>query len=390
MRVFALFVVAVAAVSAVGLEHRNAAANHLEQQVSKSSFGKTVLAQLQAQVTAGAPIDELRSIIAEIRTRLTEAQSADDAQAAQYKTQCESEVAQLNQEIKDLEARIEALKLAIKAKKDDITRIEGEIKTTEDKIAFDEAEIVRINESIDANDAEWAKDHQTFLNRTHDTNLCLEALAEIRAIPGIDEVLAGGQDATAADFQNDNVYTGLLQKAAHKVSAPDVKAFVQLTAAAISQLSKGDVDSLKKLLDDLELDLQNYLVELVEDDKKNQAAYEEKNTALLGELAAANDTLEADKAHLIKLQGDLAQAQTELAALEKDLADTEQELTNTENELVATQQKCADLQQSFLDRSGERVEEQATLDQIEAIIEEKLGGAPEHIGEAVADVSVAE
>lgn len=389
MRVVAILLLAVAA-SAVSLGHKDASMNHLEQKVAKTTFGATVLAQIQSKISTGAPVDELKSIIAEIRTRLTEAQSADDGQMASYKTQCEAEVAQLNKEIADLEAIIAGLELDIQASKNEIIRLEGEIVATEKKIAFDESEIVRINDELDANEAQWNFDHATFINRTHDTNLCLEAIAEIKAIPGIDEVLSGNQDQTAADYQNDNIYTGLLETAAKKVGDASVKSFVELTAAAISQLSKGDVDSLKKLLDDLETDLQDYLVELENDDKANEKAYQEKKSALYAELAIATDTLEADKLHLEDLQGQLSAEQAHLAELERSLASRKKQLADTEALLAATEQKCRDLKAAYDERSSDRVEEQNTLDEIERIIMEKLGGAPEHISAAVADVSVAE
>lgn len=387
MRVFAILCLAVAA-SAVSLGHTSTSTNHLEQKVSKSTFGASVLAQIQEKVSTGAPVDELKSIIAEIRTRLTEAQAADDKQVASYKEQCTAEIAQLNKEIKDLEAVIAGLELDIQASKNEIIRIEGEIVATEKKITFDKAEIVRINGELDANEAQWAFDHETFINRTHDTNLCLEAIAEIKAIPGIDEVLSGNQDQTAADYQNDNIYTGLLETAAKKVGDASVKSFVELTAAAISQLSKGDVDSLKKLLDDLEQDLQDYLVELENDDKANEKAYQEKKSALYAELAFAHDTLAADELHLENLQNQLAAEKAHLASLEAQLAAKQKELADTVAELAATEQKCNDLKAAYDERSSDRVEEQNTLDEIERIIMEKLGGAPEHIGEAVKDVSV--
>lgn len=371
MRVFAILVLAVAA-SAVGLEHRSAATNHLEQQVQKTAFGQSVLAQLQAQVAAGAPLDELNDIIKEIRDRLTAAQDADTNQRDQYRIQCTKEINDLNTEIDNLKTKIQNLKADIAASEAEIVRLKDAIAAQKQKILFDESEIKRVNEALDANDLEWQIDHQIFLNRTRDTKLCLSALDEIKQIDGIDEILAPNQDEVAGDYQDSNFYTTLLQKAAKKVQAPSVKAFVQLTAAAVAQLDKGDVDSLKSLLDQLEQDLNNYLVELETDDKNNEKAYNEKKAALSAELNAAEDTLKEDKEHLARLQADLKKEEENLADLQAQLLQTQDDLRAKEAELAATEQKCKDLEEAYQTRSSERTEELKTLAEIERIINTSL------------------
>lgn len=216
------------------------------------------------------------------------------------------------------------------------------------------------------------------MNRTADTKLVLEALNEIEKIVR-ESKLEQNQGDSAQDYAPQDIYTGLIEKLATKVSDPTVLSFIQTTTLAMTQMDRGDVDKLNELIQQLRADLQKYLGELADDDKDNEKAHADKNTALLVERGAAEDTLSNDKDTKTGLEGKLGDAKTNLKKLDAELVELQEFLADLLAEQTAQGQKCQDLSEAYTVRAKDRTEELETLKEIEKIIEEKLDGTPDHI-----------
>jgi len=372
-RIFSCLVAVAVAVSAVNLEHKN----------TQSAFGETVLTQLQNKISQGSPASELKNIIEQIRSRLNGAQSEDAAQSAEYHRQCIDEDTQLDADIVSKGEDIENKKGEISEKEAQIRTLTDHIAAYADKILRDQDTIDNVNAELSVNEDEWVQDQALYKNRTDDTNTCIEAINEIR---GLDlGKLRAGQEDTAAAYQGDvyNEKMSLLQKLSTRVHDASVLAFVQTTQLAMSQMTKGQIEDLESMLTTLEQDLKNYLVELTTDNGKNEEAYKQKKMALGSELADATATKAADTATHAQKQADKATAQGELKVLDSELASEKALLQGLKNEKIATQKKCDDLAAAFQTRSDERTEELDTLEEIEAIIEEKLGGIQSHVTDSI-------
>lgn len=375
-------VLAVLAMSAqaVNLEHR-------AQAVRGSSFGQDVLAELQSKMDAGAPIEELISIIDEIATRLSEAQTADDAQNAAHREQCKTDIEAQQAEIERINGTVNDLKAAIATKKSNIAAKKGEIAGLEEDIKNDKADIAATIERITAANNTRKEAIATYNKRTNDTALCLEAIDDILALDL--ETLAAGQDNTKADFeQHDFESAAMLEKLASKVEG-NAKSLVQIAQVSAATLG-GDVDDLKQMLVDLKEKLGEYQVELDEGEKQNKADYE----ALL---AAEQAELAKNRASLAEHQSQLATAEGELAAMEEALKQLETNLKAAEAALdaalatkAATEKRCADLNDAYAARTAERKEEDETLVAIKKIIEDKLSKSASHVLDRVDEVTVEE
>lgn len=375
-------VLAVLAMSAqaVNLEHR-------AQAVRGSSFGQDVLAELQSKMDAGAPIEELISIIDEIATRLSEAQTADDAQNAAHREQCKTDIEAQQAEIERINGTVNDLKAAIATKKSNIAAKKGEIAGLEEDIKNDKADIAATIERITAANNTRKEAIATYNKRTNDTALCLEAIDDILDLDL--ETLAAGQDNTKADFeQHDFESAAMLEKLASKVEG-NAKSLVQIAQVSAATLG-GDVDDLKQMLVDLKEKLGEYQVELDEGEKQNKADYE----ALL---AAEQAELAKNRASLAEHQSQLATAEGELAAMEEALKQLETNLKAAEAALdaalatkAATEKRCADLNDAYAARTAERKEEDETLVAIKKIIEDKLSKSASHVLDRVDEVTVEE
>lgn len=380
------------AVAASALSHTDSINHELAKVATRTTFGQNVLQELQTKINAGSPVDELKAILTEIVDRLKEAQTADDAQHAQHQADCESDINDLDNQIADLETVIAGLESDIETSKDRIKYLGDQIVTQEGVIVADKANIARIEDEIAALIAQRDLDHRTFLNRTRDTNECIAAIGEIKQVEGLDNLKA--RENETADDYNEAYYDktpaapSLLEKLAQRTTDETARNLVLLASVAAVGLSKGDVADLVALLNKLESELKAYLVELQEDEDESVRIFLETKANLEDELRLANEKLADDEAHLADLNNQLDAEKKHQQDLQNELADNQQRLADTRDIRAAYTKKCADLATAHENRTEDRNEEFATLEQIMNIIKEKLGGAADHVLDAVDDVTV--
>jgi len=333
MRVFAC-IGFLALASAVSLSHTEGGLQQLNKIAGSSSFGQNVLEELQSKLDTGSPLDELKSILKEINTRLNEAQTADDAQDAAHQEQCRLWLA-------DLDARIAATKIdilriegLIANEKNTIARLTEEIKGSDAKIIGHKSEITSLNTAIVDLNVSRAAQHELFVNRTRDTNICIEAIKEIKATEGLGALGASqniGADVYNADFYKHADTNSFLQTLSAKVQDDTAKNLVLLASAAVATLDKGDVDSLNNLLDKLNEELKTYGEDLANQEDIDEAAYIAELGRLQKLLADEKIELANEETHNASLRDQKRIAEANLVALEKELDAAEKKLASLEN-----------------------------------------------------------
>jgi chromosome segregation ATPase len=363
--VFALAVLVVAA-SGVSLEQST---SRVEQAARSSGLGQNVLAELQAKMDAGTPIAELKAIINDIRTRLTESQSADEAQDAAHQAQCASDVAELDAEIARLLASIDSLRNQESQTLAAIASTESQITAKKSQIETDKADIKATEERIVEADRQRESDKQLYNNRTEDTRECQKAVAEILSLEGLSQLEAGQGDEA-------HLYSGaLLEKVAAKTRDETARSLVQLAAVAVSALGADDVTSLKNLLYQLRSELTAYQQELDDAEVKSQQDHAALIAAENAMLDSQRNTLQQHEDDLNRLSARLSKEHDHLGLVRQEIQASQIDLSTSQKVKADTEAKCAEQHNAHLKRSDERREEQDTLSKIEAIIEEKLGSS---------------
>jgi len=387
-----VFVVAlVACVSATTLmDHPTAG------KVTQSQFGSTVLAELESKLQTGSPLDELLSILNDIRGRLTAAAAVDAAEQADDTAFCEHENNTLNTDITLENSAIASAQATISAQTAEIARLteviaglDAVIATTEQDIADNEkeqAERIAVRE----------QEHETFITNDRDTDICINAIAEIQAMD-LDQLANGkngygGQQDDASDYQAGVRMTALLQKVAGKVNNEHVVSLLQIAALSSAAMGNDDVDRMIALLNRLASELADYKVELKNDEDEQlrlhqnaMADLKNVNTNLTAQLFQYNN--EREDAGVAK-----DKALATKAAAEIELKDH----TATRDALVTNQQDLTDgcnaRAASHVLRQDQRKAEHETLNEIEKTLTTKLskhfqeGG---HITARTADISSA-
>lgn len=387
MRVAASILLFAACASAASLlDHPRAAA------AQQSRFGSSVLAELESRLATGSPLDELKSIIDDIRDRLTKAKEEDERQQVADTAYCTTTNSSINARIADYENTITAELASIRAHNKTIDEMTIEIATQEENIRQDTIKIEAVDKRMADLTAQRELDNENFLNNTRDSNLCIEAINEIKDLPGFgfltddsrktqrseDGALSQTEYTQQATQDNKDLYqsgvqmASLLQKVADKITSERVTELVQIAALSSALLSGSDVAKLNELLDKLKDELKKYKVELADDEAASLAAYNTEMTDLksqrksyvaerdrhVEELAQAVTTKEVAEANRAVDYIELAAARTNLAnAIE------ERRLLTLGCETRASNHEA---------RKLEREDEQQTLNDIEQILTDKL------------------
>lgn len=393
MRVaFAVVLLAVAA-SAVNLEQTS---TRLQQVVRGSGFGQNVLSELQSKLAAGSPVSELKDIINDIRTRLNEAQLADNAQNEAHQAQCKSDLETLDGELRRLDDQITSLNSQISKTEDQIQATGNEIDQKTNEINQDNRDIKDTEDRMTKATADRAAAKELYDNRTRDTTECINAIKEIEGLDlngdGVLDLdhLESGQNDQASNYQGaNNEYAALLEKVAAKTHDETAKSFVQLTALSMQGLTGSDVSNLKQLLTDLKNELNEYQNELTSAEAQSIADY---NALMEAEQATLDNQKRTLQAHIDEreaLKTRRAKETEHLSALNVELSATTNDRNESQSVRDATETKCKNLKAQYDERTTQRSEEQDTLDQIERIIDEKLvtGKLADHAEKRVENVT---
>jgi len=364
MRVlFALAVLAVA--SAVTVEQTS---SRLAAAARSSPLGQNVLSELTSKMNAGAPIDDLRAIIEEIRGRLTAAQGADAAQDVAHQKQCDNDKAELEAEITRLTNQLESLGNQETNTVNQISETQSQIVNKANQIQTDAQDILDTNQRLVDAEAQFNDDKELYNNRSRDTAAVERAIEQIETeLGGELDSLEAGQGMEAKDF------AGALLQVASQTHDDTARSMVELAAAATQALGANDVTRLRALFEQLKEELRAYQGELNTAMAQSQKDYEALKSAELGILASQQNSKTVHESEKTQLTARLGKENDHLEAIRSEIQATSTDKSQSINVLQATTTECANLHTSYEARSSERSAEQDTLDEIEAIIEEKLG-----------------
>jgi len=342
-----------------------------------SPFGNSVLAELETKLAAGTPLDELTSILNDIRDRLKAADSADvaaqiadDQYCADRSKKLQTDITLEIDAISSLNQSINEDKAVVQRMEEEMARLQEVIEEKDaERIANEQDQAERIIERGDQN-TDWVKGKM-------DAKICLDAIDEIQNMPGLG-LARSRQDDSADNYQSGVRLASMLESMAEKISHPQVQSFVQLAALTMATKMDGDFDQLEALLQQLEDELKQYIVDIANDEE-----------ALLRQHNVAMEDLRITHEHLVST---IAQKRSEYsdASNKKDAAE-ERITANTTEMLEAIASKdglvlelgdltkgCGDRKVAHGIRIQERVDEGNTIDKIQQILETKLA---KHFGE---------
>lgn len=358
MRSFFAVAVLAASVSAVSLNH----ASSLGQ--VKSPFGTAVLAELDAHLASGGPADDLMRIVNDIRSRLTAAQAKDSSEYQKDMTWCTNTENQLLNDIALKQGEITANENKQDTERSNIENAIQAIKSWNEKITGTEGEITQTIADIKLSKERRIEENGVYNQSRQDTDECIEAINEILDLEGGALLKANELDSEETTKAH---WRSLLESAASKASGT-AKALVVAAAS-----TEGNVSDLGAMLQKLLTELGKYGTELDNDEATAVSQYKEKQAELHTTWAGLNATLIEQTAARDGELANKAAAEGRLATLESEWAVLDSELTTLNNDLAAHRKACADWTTDYNARTQERTEEQGTLDQIEAIITQKLG-----------------
>lgn len=328
------------------------------------------MAELEDKLATGTPLDELMSILDDIRERVNEAERADvEAQAAdtQY---CDDRDAKLMEDVRLEQQQVETINATINKDKATIKKLTAEMKRLD-------GEINRLDGEIEANKADQKKrtDERTkqkteFRDGVSDANICITAIDEIQALGGM-VGLRDRQNDDESDYQAG--VTNLLQTLSTKVQHTEVLNLVQLSALTVATLDKGDVDKLDELLQKLEDELKKYIKDITADDK----ALDRQHKKTMADLAKTLSDLEADLRQTREAYSDATvkkiSAESRVQANTIEMGEAVESLAAVQTEVDDLRDGCSTRLAAHKTRSEERTEEKETINSIEKILREKLG-----------------
>jgi len=353
-----------------------------------SPFGNSVLAELESKLAAGTPLDELKSILQDIRARLNLASQADIAAQDADTDYCTERAGKLSTDItleseaiSALNATINANELVVENAQKEMDKLTIEIADLERQKKENEDEQTRRNDEREDQNTDW------IAGKT-DAKICLGAIEDIKTLPELG-LLSRKQGDNAGNFQQGVRLSAMVEALSSKVTHPQVQSFVQLAALAMaaSETGNDDVDRLLALVQKLEDELNQYIVDIAAD----EAALLRQHTIAIADLRTTHahivDTIAAKRAQFQVESDKKAFAEDRIQADTAEMNEAQASKNALVTELSDLNSGCAARSAAHDVREQERVDESATIDKIERILEEKL--AKHFGGHLVANITSA-
>lgn len=348
----------------------------------RSPFASAVLAELNGHLSAGGPADQLQQIVRDIRARVTAAGEGDDSGWLDRETTCGIEIQKLQDQIEEQQKLLSENQGKQKTEEALIKEmLAAEQKFATARDGFN-AEAEQIQKDLDEAQRKRDFEAEVFVNRTKDTNECIDAVNEILALDG-NGILKKNQGRNRDTIEQKYDYERgsteyntvaisnqtLLASLQSKVSTQSARALIADTLDADPK----NYDDLEELLGVLNRELEKYGKELARVETEaignHATAKEDGETAKEGkeeEAATAENNRKTSEETRIGAQGRLATLQTEEIAINT-------EITDLGTAKSTWQRTCASQLKEYRTRGNERAEELKTLKEIERLLQEKLG-----------------
>jgi len=320
--------------------------------IENTEFGKNLLDTIALQLQNQAPLSDVATLLAELKSDLLHQQQEDDELHTQREGECEQAIADYNarisfasEEIRQATERISQLTTRIAELEESITTYEHQIADTESSIAD------RIHER--------AVRASQFDSRTAQHQGVLEALELI-----LSKLAEYGQ-------HGDGDEAALLQLAKIGKSNP-IAAFVQV-AASLSPESWQNLHGKISALRDATA------ASLTEDAEQERLEIENHNNIL----TSLYNLLESLRSSLAQDKQELAEQRADLADQEIRLHTNEEELDNATRGKASKEQQCEDWRNQWKTDSEHRYSEIHIIEAVQEIFAQRLDTAKDYIKQRV-------
>jgi DNA repair exonuclease SbcCD ATPase subunit len=161
MRIAAILCIAFCIAGAFATDSAQDAADFAKlEQLSNTSFGKTIIDTIQLQLASGDPMDDLIELLREISNFVQNEQNDDDGYIKDIRGQCDAEIDRLRNEITAADDRAAELQAEIEEKtpiRDEKVELLAEKR---ELLAETGDRIVELDEDKAEHDADWAAEQQ--------------------------------------------------------------------------------------------------------------------------------------------------------------------------------------------------------------------------------------
>lgn len=350
-------------------------------------FGAAVLAQLESKISAGSPIDELKGILQDISDRIEAASAADVAASNEDQRYCNAREEKLSTDISLEEGAITSLQNQISTDDAVIEEKTREIATLKAQLEVLRQQIAENQRLQAAAVTERARQKAEWIQSTNDANICISAVDSIQALGGIGKLIQNQADSKA-NYQEG--VRSFLQELSAKVQSERVTNLVELTSLAAATIDPGDVDHMNDLLKQLKGELEQYIVDI----KNDEAHLKAEHQKYINDMKADENQLMIEKTD--KSNRSLEASQVKMAAEDrnthnwKELTEAQASKTALEVELKDFKIGCGERYAAHQVREQDRSKERNTLAQIKEFLVNRLdkhfqeGG---HVGERIQSVA---
>ena len=348
---FTILIVACLAVFSSASSLRSQEINTVLAQVDNNPLGGALLSTIHLQMMTGAPLEEIVDLLNVIRDDLTKKQA--DAQALHelHEQECADNLAAFN-------AAVDEANQAIDYNTNLIATSQAELATTNDEIA-------KAQNLIEG--------YATEIQREHDERAAQKALFEgydfefgdaVAAIDECIEIIATLKtEPTELVQMRLSELSGSMMKAMnkkqHSMYGATIASLVQLTA------DQDSVDKIIDLLERLKTEFQLAKDNDIDTENARQASYEKR----VADLEAAKKQQED---YLAQQQEKKKQLEATIAQAELDLAAAKDKKKENEDLIALWTQTCEDRRQKFFRETDERDAEQDVINQVEAIVNDRI------------------
>ena len=302
--------------------------------MDRGHFGNTLLSTISIHLSAEAPIEDVNTLLADIKNQLQDDQSADDLKNATNQANCDKN-------IQEFESNIDYHTQGLASNEQLLSDTQDLLKTAEENHDQTISDLTSNNERYSDGEATRAEESEDYEARIQDHEDALSAVAEAQQLV---QSLQSGALFIQLKTRFAKITAKLNEhKAKHILYQPIIKSLAELASRADQEVVKKILALLKSLTDALN------------ESKVGEDATEEQQAA---DWAQLSTDLLAERQTLTQKKQSLEES---IESYKKIISDAEDKITQHANELdnnkvlLDEQQTwCDDVADSYVSNSAER------------------------------------
>ena len=352
---FTILFIACLALHASASSLRSSEVNTILAQVDSNPLGGALLSTIHLQMKTGAPLDEIVDLLQVIRDDLNDKQAAADDLHALHEKECEDNLASFAQAVEEANQAIDYNENLIATSQAELARTETEIANAQNLIEQYAGEIQSEHDTRAAQKELFETYDFEFGDAVAAIDECIEIISEL-----LDEETAPALVQTQMHALSQRMSTAMSKKQ-HSLYGNTIASLVELTTGA-------DQDSVQQIIDLLERLKAEFSVAQNQDqdtEAERQSSYEKR----VADLEAAKL---AQEEYLAQQQDKKASLEATIAQAEADLAAAKDKKKENEDLIALWTDKCEERRQKYFRETDERAAEQDVIDQVEAIVNDRI------------------